>query len=564
MKNKFWKIVLSLMFSAFILGSCGFQGPQSEPGTQEKQSNPGTEAKDTNKIIFKNWNGDILEECFVEDGIIPVFHGNQPERVSNEKVNYKFDGWYPDLAPVFEDIIYTARFSQENRLYEVTFVNDDDSVLSIKQCGYLEMPNFEGTKPVSSKKKENVKFVFSGWYPKIELVTKNITYKATYEEIPLFSATFIDYDGNVLQKIDGLEYGDLPTYTGEIPVRPSTASARYEFSGWLPEIAEITSNVIYQAQYSSITQQYEIIWKDFDGSILKKEKLDYGKMPIFGEEDPSRESDSLYTYNFNGWYPAIAKVTSDCVYTATYSKRSVDMRTITFIDEGVVLKTFDYKKGEKFNLGIIEKPSKNNFYGWFDKEKNVIYQQSQFSEDLIVKEDTTFYSFFNIQCSNCGGKGKLKVHCKYCTNGRVEASETCSKCHGSGKIEKTISRQCSSCKGKRYKSWKAKCQSCKYNTSIYEPDPWNNGITNCPHCNISTYSYWTITPAQVCPKCSGSGKSYSTQYSTCPNCGGSGDTISTKACSHCDGTGFASKTCSNCHGEGFVLSYMSRYISLHP
>lgn len=51
MKNKFWKIILPLMFSVFTLGSCGFQGPQGEPGTQGEKGEQGNPGKDGSSVL---------------------------------------------------------------------------------------------------------------------------------------------------------------------------------------------------------------------------------------------------------------------------------------------------------------------------------------------------------------------------------------------------------------------------------------------------------------------------------------------------------------------------------
>ena len=51
MKNKFWKIILPLMFSVFTLGSCGFQGPQGEPGSQGEKGEQGNPGKDGSSVL---------------------------------------------------------------------------------------------------------------------------------------------------------------------------------------------------------------------------------------------------------------------------------------------------------------------------------------------------------------------------------------------------------------------------------------------------------------------------------------------------------------------------------
>ena len=65
---------------------------------------------------------------------------------------------------------------------------------------------------------------------------------------------------------------------------------------------------------------YNITWRNDDGSILKSDTgVKEGSMPSYNGT-PTKEGDAKYEYVFSGWDPALAVVTSNQAYTATYDK----------------------------------------------------------------------------------------------------------------------------------------------------------------------------------------------------------------------------------------------------
>lgn len=64
-----------------------------------------------------------------------------------------------------------------------------------------------------------------------------------------FTIRFLNWDGTVLQTSSVL-YGETPAYTGETPTRPDSGGHSYTFEGWSPEIAAVTGDADYYAQYT--------------------------------------------------------------------------------------------------------------------------------------------------------------------------------------------------------------------------------------------------------------------------------------------------------------------------
>ena len=67
---------------------------------------------------------------------------------------------------------------------------------------------------------------------------------------PSYLITFVNWDGTELQKSQ-VATGTIPEYTGETPVRPGDDQYTYTFKGWTPELAEVTEDAVYTAEFTA-------------------------------------------------------------------------------------------------------------------------------------------------------------------------------------------------------------------------------------------------------------------------------------------------------------------------
>ena len=79
-------------------------------------------------------------------------------------------------------------------------------------------------------------------------------------------------------------------------------------------------------------QKYTISFVNWNGAQIVNYDLSYGIMPAYNSTNPTREEDVDYTYTFTGWTPALAPVTGNTTYTATY-KATQRKYTIVFLNE---------------------------------------------------------------------------------------------------------------------------------------------------------------------------------------------------------------------------------------
>lgn len=121
-----------------------------------------------------------------------------------------------------------------------------------------------------------------------------------------YNVTFVDYDGKVL-KTEEVEYGKGAT----APVNPTREG--YTFVKWDKDFSNITEDIIVTAEYSINT--YNVIFKDYDGTVLKTEEVEYGKSAT-APKNPTRKG-----YTFTKWDKDFSNITSDLTVTAVYTKK---------------------------------------------------------------------------------------------------------------------------------------------------------------------------------------------------------------------------------------------------
>ena len=158
-------------------------------------------------------------------------------------------------------------------------------------------------------------------------------------------------------------YGETPKYNGETPTKAATAEFTYTFAGWSPSIMVVTGAQTYTATYTNGTNQYEVIFKNEDGTVLQRSSVTYGETPKYNGETPVKEATAEFTYTFKGWSPAITVVEGSQTYTATYTSVK-NQYEITFQNEdGTILQLTNVTYGEtpKYNGETPTKASTAEF-----------------------------------------------------------------------------------------------------------------------------------------------------------------------------------------------------------
>ena len=149
-----------------------------------------------------------------------------------------------------------------------------------------------------------------------------------------YTITWKDDLGNNL-KVEQVAAGVVPSYGATNPTKTGDAQYSYEFDHWNPTPVAATANAVYTAVFTSTVKKYTISFVDGDGKELQSSQVEYGTTPTYSGETPTKTAGAHSTYTWDGgWDPALAPVTGNATYEATFTE-NVDKYTVRFLVDGV-------------------------------------------------------------------------------------------------------------------------------------------------------------------------------------------------------------------------------------
>ena len=137
-------------------------------------------------------------------------------------------------------------------------------------------------------------------------------------------------------------YGTKPEWLGATPSKSSSSSNYvWRWDGWTKgsdatvlandDLPYVTENTTFTAHFYEKYYEYNVTFKNSDGTILESKNWIAGTTPSY-DGTPTKNPTVDYTYEFNGtWLPAITTVTGSATYTAQYTATPREY-TITFLN----------------------------------------------------------------------------------------------------------------------------------------------------------------------------------------------------------------------------------------
>ena len=375
-----------------------------------------------NKTIYGKYNENKHTVTYINEGttyyteeVLDSFTAKGPS-VNPEKEGYTFKYFSKDKKVAFdynveitEDITLYAVY--EINTYKVTYINEGSEYHKEELTYKSEHEKIED--PFKTG------YTFIGWYneneEKVEypiIVTKDITLHSKYE-INKYKVSFynegVKYieDENINYKEKAVKPSDNPEKEGYTFKYWSTKENGEEYNFNAEIIEDITLYAVYEIN------TYKVVFKNYDGSVIQEETLDYGSTPVYKKEKPTREKTEEYTYEFKSWDKEITKVTSNQEYIATYKETKNQYKIIFTNYDGNVLQeeTLDYgsEVTYKGSTPTREKTKEYTytFTGW-DKEITKVLKNETYI--AVYKEEKNKYTVTFMDEERIYGKKEVEYN----------------------------------------------------------------------------------------------------------------------------------------------------------
>lgn len=280
-------------------------------------------AKDAYCYINDRWRilkVDEDNECFmkdVADPLNPEFYAKPAEYVAivatKDPVSKKITG---NADHTFSDAAGTGRLF----------------ILMQNECQWWEVVNennlYHCTHPQNN--------TYYYWQDEVRDEYDDIIEPAGWKE-KRYTITWKNWNGDELETIgaDGnpttaydVTYGTMAEYWGSNPTREADLDYTYDFVGWTPTLAPVTSDVTYTAVYTTKPVKYTVIFQQEGGMEIERQYLTHNEVPEC-QNVPTRTGFTLQ------WSPAIGAVTGESktvTYTATWLPEPPTEYEIRFVD----------------------------------------------------------------------------------------------------------------------------------------------------------------------------------------------------------------------------------------
>ena len=283
-------------------------------------------------ITWKNSDNTTLDITESEYEANPIYSWKTPIDPT-ENIKCDFKEWNPKLAAVTGDIEYKAVFYDKNSnpwkcevpYYTVIWENDNGDILWMDSIKYNNNPVYSWDKPEKNST-EQTGYTFVGWYLKgysdeniVDLSTQSITWDRTYvakygESLNTYEIIFRDYNDEIIEsgtygywtELTGDKVPSLSSYTDEDYI--------YIFSGWTPDLQDVTTWAEYKAKYNRELRFYNIWWSTGDNNEPYRTDKYSSNDNVSQPDNPEKT-----WYIFIWWSPEVSKATEDKIYVAQWN-----------------------------------------------------------------------------------------------------------------------------------------------------------------------------------------------------------------------------------------------------
>ena len=312
------------------------------------------EYDDTNRLVktstykwnttHNDWEGLASTEDIYENGIKVTSYSYKWDAANWQWTGmFKHDYTYTSSGKIAEQIDW--RYDAAGWYYDVKISNTYDSKGRTVKAERYQWIRTESRWCMTSTNetvydadadggKLRSEIVASGSNCEITSYSRNLYFYACDPKL-VFTIRFVNEDGALLES-QQVNKGDIPIYHGETPSKQGDAQYTYTFAGWDTELTAVTGEATYSATFSSTVNKYLVTFKNGE-ETLQSTEVEYGSMPAYNGETPSKQGDAQYTYTFAGWDAELTAVTGEATYSATFNS-TINSYTITWLsDDGTTI-----------------------------------------------------------------------------------------------------------------------------------------------------------------------------------------------------------------------------------
>lgn len=310
-------------------------------------------------------------------------------------LRYTFTGWKVTAGTELTaenlcqgNVTYEAQYTTAPVMYVVRFFDHDGTQIETAQTEYAPNSTIEVPADRPVYRDELNEYTFTGWETVdgkalSTVATDDVDYYAQYDAKQLYTINYYNGD-ELLATIKEVAGTSLENkYTGVEPTKADDKFAtNYKFKGWADvdgkTVATVgESNLDLYAQFDGDVTKYTVEFRNDDGTVISTQELGYQDKVVV-PENPTKEADETFTYEFRGWDKIVSEVCEDSVvYTATY-RRTYNYYKATWLDEdGNPIGTpQNYIYNERINPPIAPnstKPAEDENHEWaFDSWVKVV------------------------------------------------------------------------------------------------------------------------------------------------------------------------------------------------
>ena len=256
------------------------------------------EAQTKYTVTFKNYDGTVLYETYVEAGKNATYAGPTPTRNETNEATYTFTGWDHSLENITADLICVAQYNEVLKpviiYHTVTFKNYDGALLQEVSVEEGKNASYSGPTPTKPNTPEHT-YTFIGWDESLENITSDCVRVAQYSESNVeYTVKFYSEDDQLLYT-DTVYYQQTATYYGPTPTKASTSAYYYTFNGWDKDLTCVTKSFSTKPVFDAHGVTKQITLRPNNGQADSLMNVTYGEAYDLGT--PVNTG-----FTFLGWY----------------------------------------------------------------------------------------------------------------------------------------------------------------------------------------------------------------------------------------------------------------------